>query len=59
MIKPYLSEEIYKQILKERFYFVRYKNLDFAYIPSRLVLLLIKSGINYDFDFISNRFIIK
>lgn len=59
MIKPYLSEEKYKQILKERFYFVRYKNLDFAYIPSRLVLLLINSGIKYDFDFISNRFIIK
>lgn len=59
MIKPYLDEKDYKQILKERFYFVRYKDIDFAYIPSRLVLLLIKSGIKYDFDFIKNRFIIK
>lgn len=59
MIKPYLSDEKYKQILKERFYFIRYKDIDFAYIPTRLVLLLIKSGIKYDFDFIKSRFIIK
>lgn len=55
----YIEEELYKQILKERFYFVRYKNIDFAYIPSRLILLLIKAGINYDFNFNTNRFIIK
>lgn len=59
MYKPYLEDKDYKQILKERFYFIRYKDIDFAYIPTRLVLLLIKSGIKYEFNFITNRFIIK
>lgn len=59
MYKPYLKDKDYKQILKERFYFIRYKDIDFAYIPTRLVLLLIKSGIKYEFNFITNRFIIK
>lgn len=59
MIKPYIEEELYKQILKERFYFINYKGIDFAYIPSRLVLLLIKAGIRYDFNFNNQRFILK
>ena len=55
----YIEEELYKQILKERFYWIRYKDLDFAYIPNRLVLLLIKLGIRYEFNFNNHRFIIK
>ena len=59
MINCNIEEKLYKQILKERFYFVRYKGIDFAYIPSRLVILLIKAGIRYDFNFNNQRFILK
>lgn len=59
MTMPYIDDELYQQIKKERYYFIRFKDFDFWYIPTQIVLMLIKLGIKYDFNFDTCRFIIK
>jgi len=56
----YLDTELYEKIKKERFYFMIFKDIKITYIPYSIVLLLIKAGIRYDFDFdYPPKFIIK
>ena len=55
-----LDEELYEKIKKERFYFMIFKDIKITYIPYTIVLLLIKAGIKFDFDFnYPPKFIIK